>query len=46
MKYNSGKAGIMLNKWDTIKSDWTQENVSGTGSAVLGKINLAELAEL
>ena len=32
MEYNSGKAGIMLNKWDTIKSDWTQENVSGKGS--------------
>ena len=32
MKYNAGKAEMMLNKWDTIKSDWTQENVSGKGN--------------
>ena len=33
MKYNSGKAGIMLNKWDTMKSgDCTQGNISGKGS--------------
>ena len=32
MKYNAGKAEMMLNKWDTIKSDWTLENVSGKGS--------------